>query len=101
MFRVHRALGPGLLESTYQTCLAHEFRCRAIEVGCEVDLRVSDERVHSISWRSCRLRGEKEDEPPHARVSNVGLNGTEITARLPITHTNSGEKKGRTPRRAA
>jgi GxxExxY protein len=32
MLKVHRALGPGLLESTYQTCLAHELRCRAIEV---------------------------------------------------------------------
>jgi hypothetical protein len=36
MLKVHRALGPGLLESTYQTCLAHELRCRGIEVGCEV-----------------------------------------------------------------
>ena len=24
MLKVHRALGPGLLESTYQACLAHE-----------------------------------------------------------------------------
>jgi len=27
---VHRALGPGLLESTYQRCLAHELRLRGI-----------------------------------------------------------------------
>jgi hypothetical protein len=25
---VHRALGPGLLESTYQQCLAHEFHLK-------------------------------------------------------------------------
>jgi GxxExxY protein len=27
---VHRALGPGLLESAYQTCLAHEFSIRGL-----------------------------------------------------------------------
>jgi GxxExxY protein len=36
MVKVHRALGPGLLESTYQACLAHELRSRGIEVRCEV-----------------------------------------------------------------
>jgi GxxExxY protein len=40
MLKVHRALGPGLLESTYQACLAHELHCRAIEVACEVALPV-------------------------------------------------------------
>jgi GxxExxY protein len=40
MLKVHRALGPGLLESTYQACLAHELRCRGTEVGCEVALPV-------------------------------------------------------------
>src|SRR5262249_1851244 len=38
--KVHGALGPGLLESVYQACLAHELRCRGIEVGCEVALPV-------------------------------------------------------------
>ncbi len=28
--KVHRALGPGLLESTYEHCLAHEFSLRGI-----------------------------------------------------------------------
>ena len=40
MLKVHRALGPGLLEKTYQACLAYELRSRGIEVGCEVDLPV-------------------------------------------------------------
>ena len=38
--KVHRALGPGLLEKTYQACLAYELRSRGIAVGCEVDLPV-------------------------------------------------------------
>jgi GxxExxY protein len=40
MLTVHRELGPGLLESTYQACLAHELRGRGIEVRCEVELPV-------------------------------------------------------------
>ena len=35
--KVHRHLGPGLLESAYQTCLAYELRKRGIHVECEVD----------------------------------------------------------------
>jgi GxxExxY protein len=34
--KVHRALGPGLLESTYQACVAHELRKRGMKVDCEI-----------------------------------------------------------------
>ncbi|MBM4461348.1 MAG: GxxExxY protein, partial [Chloroflexi bacterium] len=34
--KVHRALGPGLLESAYQHCLAYELRRRGRRVECEV-----------------------------------------------------------------
>jgi GxxExxY protein len=34
--KVHRALGPGLLESAYQVCLAYELRERGLKVECEV-----------------------------------------------------------------
>ncbi len=57
--KVHTALGPGLLESAYQACLAHELRKRglhvvtelllpvhydgiSIEVGYRIDLLVED-----------------------------------------------------------
>jgi GxxExxY protein len=40
LVKVHRALGPGLLESTYQACLAHQLRSRGIEVRCEVPMPV-------------------------------------------------------------
>ena len=36
--KVHRALGPGLLESAYQACLTHELRGRHHRVECEVAL---------------------------------------------------------------
>ena len=37
---VHRALGPGFLESVYQNALAHELRKSGIEVECEKKIRV-------------------------------------------------------------
>jgi len=41
--KVHRALGPGLLESVYQTCLAYELKKRGLTVACEVSLPMSYE----------------------------------------------------------
>ena len=37
---VHRQLGPGLLESAYQTCFAHELRLRGLQIRTEVPLPV-------------------------------------------------------------
>ena len=37
---VHSALGPGLLESAYEACLAHELRKRGLRVECQVGLPV-------------------------------------------------------------
>lgn len=38
--KVHSLLGPGLLESAYQACLAHELRSRGFEVATEVPFPV-------------------------------------------------------------
>lgn len=42
---VHRAMGPGLLESVYQACLAHELRRRGVpfRAAVEVPLRYGSE----------------------------------------------------------
>jgi len=37
---VHRRLGPGLLESAYEECLAHELRLRNLRVDQQVGLPV-------------------------------------------------------------
>lgn len=37
---VHRELGPGLLEATYQQCLSHELSLSGIEHVCEAPLSV-------------------------------------------------------------
>ena len=38
--RVHKALGPGLLESVYETCLCHELHKRKLACRRQVDLPV-------------------------------------------------------------
>lgn len=38
--KVHSTLGPGLLESAYQACLAHELRNRGFEAATEVPQHV-------------------------------------------------------------
>lgn len=38
--KVHAALGPGLLESAYEACLAHELRSRGLHVATQVPLPV-------------------------------------------------------------
>jgi len=43
--RVHRALGPGLLESAYQRCLEYELRAKDMTVECELLLPIRYETV--------------------------------------------------------
>ena len=45
--KVHRSLGPGLLESAYQACLAFELRQRGHQVETEV--------VHPIEYGGQRI----------------------------------------------
>ena len=42
-FKVHRTLGPGLLESIYELCLAHELRQRGLSVETQVSLPITYE----------------------------------------------------------
>ena len=43
--KVHKALGPGLLESVYQKCLEYELEKAGLTVACEVPLTVKYESV--------------------------------------------------------
>ena len=42
--KVHKTLGPGLLESAYQACLAYELENRNLKVICEVEQPIRYER---------------------------------------------------------
>lgn len=39
-FKVHTALGPGLLESVYETCLAHELRGKGLKLEAQIALPI-------------------------------------------------------------
>ena len=43
---VHRALGPGLLESTYEACLAFEIRQRGLECKRQARIALTYKSVH-------------------------------------------------------
>ena len=54
--KVHRALGPGLLESAYQQCLAYELRKRGLSVETEVELPLKYKDVQiNVGYRIDRL----------------------------------------------
>lgn len=44
--KVHKALGPGLLESTYEICLLHEFKKLDLKVSSQVYLPVIYDGIH-------------------------------------------------------
>jgi GxxExxY protein len=49
---VHRALGPGLLESAYEACLAYELRGRGLHVRTQVDVPIVYKNVQlEIGYR--------------------------------------------------
>ncbi len=51
-YKIHRALGPGLLESAYLAILAYELRQRGLAVDTERELPVIYELVHiPVSFR--------------------------------------------------
>lgn len=45
-FSVHKALGPGLLESVYEVCLVHELRKRGLKVDQQLVLPIVYDNVH-------------------------------------------------------
>jgi hypothetical protein len=45
-YAVHSALGPGLLESVYEACLAHKLRQQGVSVETQVVVPVTFEGVH-------------------------------------------------------
>lgn len=39
-YKIHRELGPGLLEKVYEACMAHELRKTGIDVKRQIDLPI-------------------------------------------------------------
>jgi GxxExxY protein len=56
---VHSALGPGVLESAYEACLAHELRLRGLDVRTQVPLPVTYKGVRvDLAYRIDMLVGD-------------------------------------------
>jgi GxxExxY protein len=43
--KVHRALGPGLLESAYHACLLYELRKRGLEVASQIEMPIRYDNI--------------------------------------------------------
>jgi GxxExxY protein len=73
--KVHSAIGPGVLESVYKTCMAHELKKLGIGVSCEVALPVAydglkldsgfriDLLVENLVVRRTQMRGNFAANP--------------------------------------
>ena len=58
--KVHRALGPGLLESVYQRCLSFELKTQGLRVATEVPITVHYESITvEVGFRADILVEEK------------------------------------------
>lgn len=87
---VHRNLGPGLLESTYQGCLAHELQARGIrhhvehplpveykgcriDCGYRVDLLVQDSLIVELKAVDQTTRIHQSQVLTYMRLSGIDL----------------------------
>ena len=98
--KVHSALGPGLLESAYEACLAHELRTRGlrvhtqlplpaayrgarIDVGYRLDLLVEDEVVVELKAVTKLLPIHEAQLLSYRRLSGCGV-GLLVNFRAPL-----------------
>jgi len=61
-FKVHKELGPGLLESVYEACLTHELRKRGPKIDGQIELPVHYETVRLDISRYPRFLQNGESE---------------------------------------
>jgi GxxExxY protein len=99
---VHSVLGPGLLESAYQGCLAHELRRRGIEVASQVGLpAVFDGEKIELGYRIdlvvVEVKSVEAIHPVHQaqllsymRLSGIGVG---LLINFYVTHLRDGIKR--------
>jgi GxxExxY protein len=89
-YRVHRTLGPGLLESVYEVCLAHELRKRGLSIqrelvlpvlydgirldaGLRLDLLVNDTVIVELKAAECLLPIHRAQVLTYLKLTNHRL----------------------------
>ena len=88
---VHRILGPGLLESTYQQCLAREFELRRIPFRRELDIGL-DQKGLAIgrAYRMDFLVFDRRVVGVKAVVAVLPVHRSQLLTCLKRSHTRLG-----------
>ena len=88
---VHRNLGPGLLESTYQSCLAHELMLRDINFEIEYPLPVKYKGVQLECGYRIDLLVENEIILELKSVEQVmGIHKAQLLTYMKLANINQG-----------
>ena len=92
--KIHKALGPGLLESVYQRILAHELRKAGLDIETEAPVKVTwDGHVIEESFRAdiivngkvlLELKSVEKTQPVHRKQTLTYLKLTELKLGLLI-----------------
>ncbi len=90
-FQVHRALGPGLIESVYQTCLAFELHQRGLEFETEQAIPIVYKDVHlDAGLRVDILVEDRVIVELKAVETMIPLFDAQLLTYLKLTHTRLG-----------
>jgi len=88
---VHRVLGPGLLESAYQKCLAHELRLRGLYVESEVPVPLTYKGLDlGCSYRLDLLVERQAVVELKAMESILPVHRAQLITYLKLTHCQVG-----------
>ena len=94
---VHRTLGPGLLESTYQQCLARELAINKIKFSLEHPLQVEYKGVHLDCGYRIDILVESEDVPCRLLILELksveeiqGIHRAQLLTYMKLSNINTG-----------
>jgi GxxExxY protein len=90
-FKVHSALGPGLLESVYETCLVYELKSRGLKVDSQLILPVVYEGIKVDSGLRLDLLVENSVIVEIKAVENIlPLYKAQLLTYMKLTNTRIG-----------
>jgi len=72
-FQVHRALGPGLLETVYEGVLEHELKHRSLHVQRQVPVRVEYRVIIELKSVEAVTGAHKKQVQTYLRLTNCKL----------------------------
>ncbi len=89
--KVHQALGPGLLESAYRACLAHELSSRGIAVREEVPIPVIYEGIKlEIGYRADLVLDDRIIVEPKAVEKLLPIHEAQLITYLRLANLRLG-----------